>query len=93
MDVYAKTGYIKTLKSDHIEVRREGESEGHITSAEAVPAPYDDPLHYLAAVIHGDIQEEGSLSSLETNITVSEILDAARESSRTGRTVRLPLSH
>ena len=91
MDVYGRTGYIKTLKGDHIELRKEGEPEGHTTQAAAIPAPYDDPLHYLAAVIHGDIQENGSLSSLETNVIVSEILDAARQSARTGQTVRLPL--
>jgi hypothetical protein len=29
------------------------------------------------------------LSSLENNVIVTEILDAARESARTGRTIRL----
>ena len=92
MDVYGSTGYVKTIKSDHVEVRREGAPEGHVTTAAPVPAPYDDPLHYLAAVIRGEIQEDGSLSALETNVIVSEILDAARRSAQTGRTVRLPLS-
>jgi predicted dehydrogenase len=32
---------------------------------------------------------KGELSSLETNVVVMQILDAARESARTGRTVRL----
>ena len=32
---------------------------------------------------------EGELSSLDTNVIVMQILDAARESARTGRTVRL----
>ncbi|HEX4810155.1 MAG TPA: Gfo/Idh/MocA family oxidoreductase [Bryobacteraceae bacterium] len=92
MDVYGRTGYVKTLKSDHIEVRRPGEAEGQTKAVGALAAPYDDPLHYLAAVIHGEIQEDGSLSSLETNVIVSEILDAARQSARTHQTVRLPLS-
>ncbi len=92
MDVYGRTGYIKTLKRDRVEIRREGEADGLVTQAAAVPAPYDDPLHYLAAVIHGEVQENGSLSSLETNVTVSEILDAARESAHTGRTISLPLA-
>jgi glucose-fructose oxidoreductase len=91
MDVYGSTGYVKTIKGDHVEIRRAGEAEGHVSQASGVPAPYDDPLHYLAAVIHGDIQEDGSLSSLETNVIVSEILDAARRSAQTGRSVALPL--
>jgi predicted dehydrogenase len=93
MDVYGRTGYVKTIERDRIETRREHDADAHITQAAPMAAPYDDPLHYLAAVIHGEIQEDGSLSALETNVIVSEILDAARQSARTGRTVRLPLSH
>ena len=37
----------------------------------------------------GEVRPEG-LSSLENNLLVTEILDAARESARTGRTVALP---
>jgi predicted dehydrogenase len=92
MDVYGSTGYAKTIKSDRLEIRKGKEAEPHVTEAAHLQAPYDDPLHYLAAVIHGEIQEEGSLSSLETNVIVAEILDAARQSAQTGRTIRLPLS-
>ncbi|MBV9038735.1 MAG: gfo/Idh/MocA family oxidoreductase, partial [Acidobacteriaceae bacterium] len=67
--------------------------EGHIDRATSLAAPNDDPLHYLAAVIRGEISEEGSLSSLKTNLTVSEILDAARRSAQTGQTVKLPLQN
>ncbi len=91
MDVYGRTGYVKTIGSDKIDVRRAGESDGQVTAADRLTAPYDDPLHYLAAVIRGDIAEENSVSSLKTNITVSEILDAARRSAQTGNTVKLPL--
>jgi glucose-fructose oxidoreductase len=92
MDVYGSTGYAKTIKSGQVEVRRKGENEGRVTQATSLTAPYDDPLHYLAAVIHGEIQEDGSLSALSTNVIVSEILDAARRSAQTGRSVRLPLT-
>ncbi len=92
MDVYGQTGYVKTIERDRIELRRKGEPEGRVTTATAVPAPYDDPLHYFAAVIRGDIQEDGSPSSLETNVIVSEILDAARQSAATHKSVSLPLA-
>jgi glucose-fructose oxidoreductase len=91
MDVYGRTGSVKTIKRDRVEVRLENEAAARTTEAAAVVTPYDDPLHYLAAVIRGDIQEGHDPSSLETNVIVSEILDAARQSARTGRSVRLPL--
>ncbi len=93
MDVYGRTGYAKTLRSDRIQVRRKGEAEPATNAATPLAAPYDDPLHYLAAVIRGDIKEDGSLSSLQTNIIVTEILDAARRSATTGKAVALPLAN
>jgi len=92
MDVYGRTGYAKAIDSERIEVRKANESEGHMMKAENLTAPYDDPLHYLAAVLNGEIQEGNSLSSLKTNVAVSEILDAARQSARTGKAVSLPLA-
>jgi hypothetical protein len=47
-----------------------------------------DPLAYLAAVVRGEIQPSG-LSSLAVNMIVTEILDAARESARTGKRIDL----
>jgi len=91
MDVYGSTGYAKTIRNNQLEIRREKDNESKIAQAAALTAPNDDPLHYLAAVIRGEIQEDGSLSSLETNVIVSEILDAARRSAQTGRTITLPL--
>jgi predicted dehydrogenase len=92
MDVYGHTGYAKAIDSERIEVRKANESEGQMMKGQSLTAPYDDPLHYMAAVLNGEIQEGNSLSSLKTNMTVSEILDAARQSAQTGETVRLPLA-
>ncbi|MBV9157983.1 MAG: Gfo/Idh/MocA family oxidoreductase [Acidobacteriaceae bacterium] len=91
MEVYGETGYAKTIRGDHVDVRREGDKEGAITEARAFDAPNDDPLHYLAAVINGQVHDEDDLSALRTNIVVSEILDAARQSAQSGRTIALPL--
>ena len=63
MDVYGRTGYAKTIRSKQIQVRRKGEAEPTTETATPLAAPYDDPLHaHLAAVIHGTIKEDGSLS-------------------------------
>jgi hypothetical protein len=50
--------------------------------------PYDDPMNYLRAVVREGLKPEG-LGSLEVNMLVAEILDAARESAKTGRTLRM----
>ena len=45
-------------------------------------------MSYFAAVVRGEIAPTG-LSALDTNLIVTEILDTARESARTGRRVDL----
>lgn len=91
MDVYGKTGYAKALDDDNLEVRRKGAHASEATKGGDIPAPYDDSLHYLIAVLRGEVAEENSFSALKTNVIVSEILDAARQSAQTGKTVSLPL--
>jgi predicted dehydrogenase len=89
MEVYGQTGSAITVKRDDIRVRRAGENAEQQLAAKPVPAPYDSELSYLRAVI-GDGAKPDELSSLETNVTVTEILDAARRSAASGETVRLP---
>jgi predicted dehydrogenase len=91
MEVYGQTGYVVTVKRDDVRVRRPGDQTEQEVSAKSVPAPYDNSLSYLRAVIVDGAKEDG-LSSLETNVSVTEILDAARQAAATGKTVRLPAS-
>ena len=89
MEVYGQTGYVFTVKHDDIRVRRSGGNEEMI-AAKPVPAPYDNSLGFLRAVVNG-MKPDGP-SSLDTNVTVTEILDAARRSAATGKTIHLPAS-
>jgi len=91
MEVYGQTGYGITVKRDDIRVRRAGEDREQQLRAGPVPAPYDEELSYLRAVIQDGAKQDG-LSSLDTNVTVTEILDAARRSATEGKTIRLPTS-
>lgn len=91
MEVYGQTGYAITVKRDDIRVRRAQEEQAEQIAAKPIAAPYDNELSYLRAVIL-DGAKEDALSSLETNVTVTEILDAARQSAASGRTIRLPES-
>ncbi len=53
-------------------------------------APYNDPFSLLAAVVNNEIVLPAfDLNSLENNMLVMEILEAAKLSARTGRTVKL----
>lgn len=91
MEVYGQTGYVITVKRDDIRMRRAGDQADHQLAAKAIPAPYDDEVSYLRAVIL-DGAKEDKLSSLDTNVTVTEILDAARRSAKEGKTIHLPRS-
>ncbi|WP_416442462.1 Gfo/Idh/MocA family protein [Leeuwenhoekiella sp. A16] len=50
---------------------------------------YQDHLTYLKAVLDGKINTTDDLSSLENNLIVVEILDAAKKSAKTGKKVML----
>ena len=89
MEVYGESGYVITVGRDAVRVRRPNEDkEEPQATAPPLTAPYDDSLSYLRAVVLNGMKPEG-LSSLETNVIVTEILDAARRSAREGKTVQL----
>ncbi|HEY8151809.1 MAG TPA: Gfo/Idh/MocA family oxidoreductase [Vicinamibacteria bacterium] len=88
LEVYGSRGQALTVRREAVRFRLEGKEEAEVPSP-ALAAPEDDPVRYLAAVARGETRPSG-LSSLENNLIVTEILDAARESAQTGRTVKLP---
>ena len=88
MEVYGRTGYVFTVRRDDLRVRRAGQQQETQLAADPIPAPEDDPIHYLRAVVLGGRKPEG-LSSLETNVIVTEILDAARRSASEHKTIIL----
>jgi glucose-fructose oxidoreductase len=89
MEVYGATGYAITVGPDKLRVRREQDAEEQLTTPAPLAAEESNSLSYLSAVLRGEIVPKGDLSALDTNFIVVQILDAARESARTGRTVRL----
>jgi predicted dehydrogenase len=91
MEIYGAKGYVITVKRDDVRVRRAGENAEQQTTAKPVPPPYDNELSYVRAVVVDGVKPD-ALSSLETNVTVTEILDAARRSAAEGKTIRLPPS-
>ncbi|MGC1461714.1 MAG: Gfo/Idh/MocA family oxidoreductase [Terracidiphilus sp.] len=89
MEVYGATGYAITVGPDKLRVRHEHDNDERLITAARLNSPDDDSLDHLDAELSGRILSVGDLSALDTNVIVMQILDAARESARTGRTVRL----
>jgi glucose-fructose oxidoreductase len=88
VEVYGRTGQAKTIGSDALEIRKAGDKQAQQVQSKPLVPPMDDELHYLAAVVKGEIKPEGP-GSLENNIVVAEILDAARQSAKSGKTIKL----
>jgi glucose-fructose oxidoreductase len=91
MEVYGQKGYAITVGRDQVRVRLPGQEE-KLTDAKPLPAPDEDSISYLRSVLLDGRKPDG-LSSLEANVIVTEILDAARQSAATGKTVFLSGAH
>jgi len=85
LEIYGQSGHVFAPRKEVLKVRT-----GQSPEVEQVPPPLQgpeaDPLSYLAAVTRREIIPSG-LSSLEVNLIVTEILEAARESARTGKRI------
>ena len=89
MALYGTKGSAVTVGPDKVRVRYEGQSQSTLLTPPPLVAPQDDSLHYLVAVLRGQLIPKGDLTALDTNIIVMQILSAARESARSGRTIPL----
>jgi predicted dehydrogenase len=87
MEVYGQTGYAITVERDAVRVRLPGQGE-KLHDAKPLDPRESDSVNYLRAVLLDGMPPQG-LSSLETNLIVTEILDAARQSAATGKTIHL----
>lgn len=89
MEIYGSVGSIKADDDHDMRVRGNDmpdEEQQRVTYDDV--SVYDDPFAYFFDVIHGNIEVDSfGLYSLENNIQVVEILDAARESAETGKTI------
>jgi len=94
MEIYGATGYVDTLYESRdpgakLRIRLPGEKEEHIETAPPLTSPNDNSPDYLTAVLRGTLHPDHDLTSLDTNVAVVRILDAARRSAQTGTTIHL----
>ncbi len=93
MEIYGQTGALYADNRRDLRIRMakgyDGYTEERLSLEDRKP-PYDDPYRFFAAVVKGEVTlQPYDLSSLENNLVVMEILDAAIRSAESGSTVRL----
>lgn len=88
MEVYGQTGYIITVDGTRMRIRLKDDKNERPIDATQADAPATDPFAYFARLLHGETKPD-ELTSLDNNMIVMEILDAARQSAKTGKVVTL----
>lgn len=93
MEIYGLTGAVIADNGRQLRLRiaegYDGFSEEKF-ELEPRKSPFDDPFKMLISVVRGEVKlEPFDLSSLENNMVVMEILQAAKESAASGKTVYL----
>jgi predicted dehydrogenase len=88
MEIYGERGALVVPDGRHLQLATSTAKEREM-EVPLLKGAEEDQLAYLAAVVRRQIAPSG-LSSVEMNLIVTEILDAARESANTGRRVVLP---
>lgn len=89
IEVYGKTGYI-TADRNQSKLKTGAKAPVIETPSVVLERPYNDPFAYLGAVVHGEVKlTPTDLSSLENNVIVVEILEAAKKSAAEGKTIKL----
>lgn len=90
MEIYGAVGYVKALNATDFVyrlTREKPESDLKITN---LPDHQTEPFNYFANLINGTLEISNTdLSSLENNLIVVKILDAARKSAKENKTIFL----
>ena len=91
MEIYGESGYVMALDNHRMRLRNgtmQTEQVKQFTSKDI--AVYEDPFSYFADILNGKVKMTSyDPYSLGNNVTVVQILDAARESAKSGKTIML----
>jgi predicted dehydrogenase len=89
MEIYGQHGYMIADRNG-LKIKTSADKDEQYETVPKPPSPYQDPFAYFAAVVHGEITVKPTdLSSLQNNMIVVEILDAARRSAKEGKVIYL----
>ena len=88
MELYGDSGYILAKNNKDYAIRLHGQAEERKVVTEQDVPVYTDPFAYFSDVIRGRIKiDQYGVYSLENNLLVVKILDAARQSAKEGKTI------
>ncbi len=91
MEVYGESGYVISVDKNSMRLRNgtmKTELTTNVTSNDI--SVYEDPFSYFFDVLNGKVKMSSfDLYSLRNNVMVVRILEAARTSAKTGKTVQL----
>jgi predicted dehydrogenase len=88
MEIYSAKGYVKALNANKLIYRPTREKPEVDLNVAPLPDKENEPFAYFAALIKGELKIKATdLASLENNLIVVKILDAARQSARESRTI------
>ncbi|MCR6720992.1 MAG: hypothetical protein NVV59_12060 [Chitinophagaceae bacterium] len=90
MEVYGNKGYVFCLDNDKMLLMENDRRSSDTLRAAPNDTSYSDPFVYFKDVIRGNIKPAPfDLSSADNNFIVVQILEAAKKSASTGKTVFL----
>jgi predicted dehydrogenase len=90
LEIFGTDGYIFTPNANNVRMRLRGEPTEKVVAPAELDRNHGNCFTYLAAVVRGELPViETDRSSLTNNLTVVRILEAARRSAQSQRTIVL----
>ncbi len=87
-EIYGKTGFVQCLNGQQMSILENERTGPWPFKAEPLPTEANDPFAYLEGVVRGRIKMDPfDLSAPGNNEIVMKILEAAKHSAKTGKTV------
>ncbi len=88
MEIYGTTGFVKCKNGTDMELMTDQKEGPNSITATSLPEGSNDPFALFQKVVHEGLQlEPYDVSSLENGKMVVQILELAKESAKTGKTV------
>jgi predicted dehydrogenase len=87
MEVFGARGYIQAVDPQTMRIRAGNSGAYKLSTAAELSDTFPDHLKYLQALLRKEITPKNDLSSLENNLIVVRILEAAKASAKSGRRV------